>query len=118
MKKFLAGVLLTFVVLVGLYLVSGRGLGNFGGYMRASADSTVEHMEDQLPRDVHDRKLQNDLERMRQDLIDRKVQLTQSQSQIEQLRQDVAKLSASLARRERLLADAYPVLTKAVAEKA
>ena len=105
------------VVLVALFAVSDRGTEDLAGFLRAGADTTVDSLEDQLPQEVHDRKLNQDLRRVRQDVIDRKVQLTQSQSRIEQLLQDVAELEGSIERRERLLADAYPILKQAVTER-
>lgn len=111
---------LTAVVAVGgfagLFLLAGRQLAEFTGLVRASADVTVDRATDQLPKEVHDRKLDHDLAQVRQDVIDRQVQLSLSKNQLDQLRADVHDLTASTERRQRLLADAYPVLEVAVKE--
>jgi predicted nucleic acid-binding Zn-ribbon protein len=59
--------------------------------------------------------MDNELQVARQQLIDRQVELNLSRSQVEQLRKDVQNLDASVARRQRLLAEAYPVMKDAVA---
>ena len=101
------------VGLAGLYWVAGRSLSELTGLFRASADGTVAHLEEQLPQEVHDRKLSHDLTVVRKEVIERQVQLSQSKTQIAELRDDVAKLESSLAARKRLLAEAYPILESA-----
>lgn len=101
------------VGLVGLYWVAGRSLGELTGYFRASADGTVAHVEEQLPQDMHDRKLSHDLTVVRKGVSERHVHLSQSKTQIAQLGDDVAKLESSLEARKRLLAEAYPILESA-----
>jgi hypothetical protein len=101
------------LALVGSYVVAGRSLGELAGYFRASADGTVAQLEEQLPQEVHDRKLAHDLTTVRKEVIERQVKLSQSKTQIAQLRDDVQKLEASLAVRKRLLAEAYPILEAA-----
>jgi chromosome segregation ATPase len=96
-----------------LYLVAGRSLLDLAGYFRASADNTVAHLEDQIPDEVHDRKLDHELASVRNEVIERQVQLSQSKSQISQLRDDVQKLEKTLATRQRLLTEAYPILESA-----
>ena len=58
--------------------------------------------------------MDHELRHARQELIDRQVQLNLSRNQIDQLRDEVAKLTASVARRQRLLAEAYPLLKAAI----
>jgi chromosome segregation ATPase len=105
------------VLLAGLFWVSRAGLGELGGYFRATADTTVEGLTDQVPKEIRDRKMENDLRQARQQLIDRQVALNVSRSQIDTLRADVQRLEASVARRERLLVEAYPVWKQAVDEE-
>jgi len=103
------------IAICGLVVVSSRSLCELTGYFRATADTTVDNLTQQIPDAIHDRKLENELQVARQQLIDRQVELSLSGSQVEQLRKDVAELDASVARRQRLLAEAYPVLKTAVA---
>ena len=96
-----------------LFWVAGRSLGDLAGYFRASADETVSQLEDQIPDDVHDRKLANELTSVRKEVIERQVQLSQSKTQIAQLREDTSKLENTLAARKRLLSEAFPILQAA-----
>ena len=96
-----------------LFWVAGRSLGDLAGYFRASADETVSQLEDQIPDDVDDRKLANELTSVRKEVIERQVQLSQSKTQIVQLREDVSKLENTLATRKRLLSEAFPILQAA-----
>ena len=101
------------VGLVLLFLVAGRNLGELAGYFRASAGETVSNLEDQIPDEVHDRKLANELTSVRKEVIERQVQLSQSKTQIAQLREDVSKLEKTIAARKRLLTEAFPILQAA-----
>jgi predicted nucleic acid-binding Zn-ribbon protein len=103
------------VATCGLFVVSSRSVSELTGYFRATADTTVDNLTQQIPDAIHDRKLETELQVARQQLIDRQVDLNLSRSQVEQLRQDVTELDASVARRQRLLAEAYPVMKTAVA---
>jgi chromosome segregation ATPase len=96
-----------------LFWVAGRSLGDLAGYFRASADETVSQLEDQIPDDVDDRKLANELTSVRKEVIERQVQLSQSKTQIVQLREDVSKLENTLATRKRQLSEAFPILQAA-----
>jgi len=102
------------VLLIGLFVLAGRRLGELAGFARAGADHTVDALTEQLPPGVRDRKMDHDLELARQELLDRQVALNLSRGQIGQLRSDVEQLKASVARRQRLLAEAYPILKDAV----
>ncbi|MDA1050031.1 MAG: hypothetical protein O3C40_06075 [Planctomycetota bacterium] len=99
---------------IGTFIVAGRHLGELSGLVRATADTTVDRVENQFPVEIHDRKMDHELRHARQELIDRQVQLNLSRNQIDQLRDEVAKLTASVARRQRLLAEAYPLLKAAI----
>jgi chromosome segregation ATPase len=96
-----------------LFWVAGGSLGDLAGYFLASADETVSQLEDQIPDDVDDRKLANELTSVRKEVIERQVQLSQSKTQIVQLREDVSKLENTLATRKRLLSEAFPILQAA-----
>jgi len=102
------------VSLAALFLIAGRRLSDLSGYVRATAATGIDEVEDNLPKEIHDRKLANEIEAARQDLIDRQVQLNLSRRQLDQLQSDVERLTGSVARRKRLLAEAYPVLQQAI----
>ena len=104
----------TVLAMAALFVVAGRSIGEFGGYVRATADTTVEDLAEKLPDEVQDRKVELDLQSARQDLIDHQVNVSLSQSQIDQLHEDIEGLRTSVERRKRLLAEAYPVLNDAV----
>ena len=113
-RKMLMGIGLLGVAFVGLFAASSRSVWDFTGYFQATADQTVDNLTQQLPAEVRDRKMQNELRVARQELIDRQVALNLSRNQVEQLRQEIAKLETSVAGREQLLAQAYPVLKRAI----
>jgi hypothetical protein len=100
-----------------LFWVAGRGLGDLAGYFRASAGETISQLEDQIPDEVHDRKLDNELTSVRKEVIERQVQLSRSKTQIAQLREDISKLENRLAARKRLLTEAFPILQAAEQEQ-
>lgn len=99
---------------IALFVVAGRRVGDLGGYVRATAGEAVDGLTGQLPDEVHDRKIANDVRIARQELIDHQVQMNLSENQIEQLKKGVRRLEASVARRKRLLAGVYPVLEDAI----
>ncbi|MSR59939.1 MAG: hypothetical protein EXS05_20260 [Planctomycetaceae bacterium] len=118
MKKLTVLLAAMFLTPIGLYVAARRSMGELKGFMRAGADTTLDELTSQIPREVHDRKREQDLAQVRQEMLDRQVQLTQSKNQILQLKKDVIFLTDSLERRQRLLAEAYPVLERAVHESA
>jgi phage shock protein A len=101
---------------IGLYLVAGRSLGELFGYTRASAQVTVDKTLEQVPVEVRDQKLDNDVELQRRALTDHQVALNLSRRELDNLSAQIAELEGSLGRRERLLSEAYPVLQKAMAD--
>lgn len=113
-RKALLGIGLLGVTVVGLFAASSHSVWDFTGYFRATADQTVETLTQQLPVEVRDRKMQNELRVARQELIDRQVALNLSRNQVQQLGQEIARLETSVAGREHLLAQAYPVLRRAI----
>jgi len=114
MRKLVTVTTVGAVSLVALFVVAGRNIGELGGYFRASADQTIDQVVHSLPEEVHDRKVDHEIKHVRQELVERQVQLNLSRNQLDQLRDDVAKLKGNVARRKRLLAEAYPILKKAV----
>jgi polyhydroxyalkanoate synthesis regulator phasin len=94
--------------------MSARSVSDLTGYFQATADTTVDNLTEHIPEPIQDRKLENELHVARQQLIDRQVELNLSRSQVDRLRKDVQDLDGSVARRQRLLAEAYPVMKDAV----
>lgn len=100
----------------GVLGLSSHSVAEMLGFARASADITVEGAANQLPVEVHDKKLDNELAQTQQELIDRQVQLTLSRHRLEDLNTEISKIRGSIEQRQRLLAEAYPVLESAVKE--
>jgi chromosome segregation ATPase len=107
----------TVIITVGLVIVAGRTLRDAVGYVRASAGTTVDGLADSLPREVRDRKLDNDLSQIRTELVERRVKLNQSARQIEQLRIELKTQTERAERDRRVLAEACPVLETATREQ-
>ena len=116
MKRFAVAELGIAVGLIALSLVAGRKVDEIRGYALAVADTTVDEMSDQIPNAIHDRKLDQDLSQLRQEVIEHNIQLSRLNAQIEQLSAEVRQHEASLARRGQLLAAAYPLLELASRE--
>jgi len=118
MKKIASLATVALLLPLSAYAYSGRSIGRLFGFARATADLAVEEFENEVPREVHDRKTQQELADLRQDLVDRQVKLHQSKSQITQLQTDVTLLTESLDRRQRLLSEAYSILEEATTRHA
>ncbi|TWU00972.1 coiled-coil domain-containing protein [Stieleria varia] len=108
-KSIIGGVL--FLVL--LVTVSNTHLLELVGYLRATADETVEELQDNVPQAVRDRKLKNELDHARDQIVDRRVQLSLAESKTRKLDEEIESLTARVARREDVLAEAYPALEQA-----
>ena len=93
-----------------LVAMSGRGFQELFGYVKATADTTVNEMESSVPASVRDQKVRNDIEQARGDVIDRRVKLSLVESEIQRLNTEVSSLSAAVDRRKSILAEAYPTL--------
>jgi septal ring factor EnvC (AmiA/AmiB activator) len=104
------------VVPAGLFLVAGRPLGEFLGLSRASAQVAVDRALAEVPTEVRDQKLDNDVEQQRHQLIDHQVALNLSRREVQKLETQIAELTQNSARRQRLLSEAYPVLQAAMAD--
>ena len=113
MKKAVLALGTTVAAVIALVLVSNRNLGELFGYVQATADQTVDGLEESVPDSVRDQKLANDIERARGDIIDRRVKLNLAASEIRRLRTEIEKLSGATERRETILAQAYPALESA-----
>ena len=68
-----------------LVAMSGRGFQELFGYVKATADTTVNEMESSVPASVRDQKVRNDIEQARGDVIDRRVKLSLVESEIQRL---------------------------------
>lgn len=117
MKRFGKWVGMAFLGLTILVWISGRRISELMGYARATADKTVEQLEDSVPAAVRDQKLQNDIETARGEIIDRRVKLNLAASEVRRLQDEVGQLSAAVERRELILAEAYPALETASADR-
>ena len=108
---------ITFLGLTVLVGTSGRRISELMGYARATADKTVEQLEDSVPAAVRDQKLQNDIETARGEIIDRRVKLNLAASEVRRLQDEVGQLTVAVERRELILAEAYPALETASADR-
>ncbi len=117
MRKIALGVGSLACGMILLVAVSSRHLAELFGYVKATADQTVEGLEDNVPNGIRDQKLQNDIEQARGDIIDRRVKLNLAASEIRRLQSEVDDLSAAVERRETILAEAYPALEAAAADR-
>lgn len=118
MIQLLFGCVSVSAVLVLLVSVSSRPLGDLFGYARAAVDTTVAELETNLPEAVRDQKVRNQLDDARGELIDRRVSLSLASGQIQDLADEIARLKSAIARRETILADAWPAMEAAVADRA
>ncbi|MCX7422588.1 MAG: hypothetical protein NT013_24015 [Planctomycetia bacterium] len=100
--------------LVSVFAVAGRGTHELKGFVQASADRAADGVTESLPEEIHDRKIDQEMKQVRLDLIDRQVQMNLSSRKIEELTAEVTKLTGSTERRQRLLAEAYPILKAAI----
>lgn len=105
---------LSMILLVAL---SSRRVGELFGYVQATADHTVQGIEDNVPDAIRDQKLQNDIEQARGDIIDRRVKLNLASSEIRRMQEEIEQLTAATSRRETILAEAYPALEAAAADR-
>jgi len=114
LRRVLIGAGVLGVAVIGLFVVSSRSVWDFTGYFQATADQAVDNLTEQLPDEIRDRKMQNELKVARQELIERQIDLNLSRSHVEQLQEEIASLKTSVEGRDQLLAQAYPVLKRAV----
>jgi len=106
----------TGIIVVGiasLFALAGRSLTEIRGYAQAGADVATDGLTEAVPEEVQDRKLDQEAEKARAELIDRQTQIIAFRPQIASLETKVTNLSSRVERRGRLLAEAYPVLRQA-----
>ncbi len=113
MKKLIMLGSASIVSLVALVGLSHRNLSELFGYVRATADHTVEGIEDNVPHAIRDQKLLNDIDQARGEIIDRRVKLNLASSEIRKMQEEVEQLTGAVSRRETILAEAYPALEAA-----
>lgn len=107
----------TLAALMLLVLVSNRHLSELFGYAKATADTTVNQMEDNVPTVIRDQKLKNDIEQARGEIIDRRVKLNLATTEIRRMQEEIEQLEGAAERRETILAEAYPALESAANDR-
>lgn len=117
MKKIVLALGSIILAMVLLVAASSRRIGELFGYVKATADHTVEGIEDNVPNAIRDQKLKNDIEQARGDIIDRRVKLNLAASEIRRMQEEIDQLSEAAKRRETILAEAYPALEAAAADR-
>lgn len=117
MKKLLTIVTTSVAALVVLVMLSSRHLSEVFGYAKATADTTVNQMEDHVPTAIRDMKLKNDIEQARSEIIDRRVKLNLASTEIRRMQEEIEQLAGSVSRRETILAEAYPALETAASDR-
>ena len=117
MKKIVLAMGTLGLSLILLVALSSRQVGELFGYVKATADQTVQGIEDNVPNPIRDQKLQNDIEQARGEIIDRRVKLNLASSEIRRMQNEIDQLTAATNRRETILAEAYPALEAAAADR-
>ncbi|QDU69309.1 hypothetical protein [Engelhardtia mirabilis] len=117
MRTLLTLILTLLLVPVGFFFVADRPLGDLIELARAGAHLSVNGAIEQVPIEVRDRKLDHDVENQRRQLTDHQVALNLSRRELGLLEVQVLELEERGTRRQRLLAEAYPVLESAMAEE-
>jgi hypothetical protein len=101
------------ILLAVVAVLAGRSFSDSCAYVKASAAYVVDALTRRLPSEVREKKLFEDLGRMRDQLVERRVKLSLCARQIDQLRAEVKTIAERADRTGRVLADAYPVLLAA-----
>ncbi|HQX50846.1 MAG TPA: hypothetical protein PLY87_26350 [Planctomycetaceae bacterium] len=117
MKKLMIITGSCFMSLVLLVSFSSRSLKELFGYAKATADTTVNQLEEKVPNAIRDQKLQNDIDQARGDIIDRRVKLNLAATEIRKMQDEIEQLSGAVSRRETILAEAYPALETAAKDR-
>lgn len=99
------------------YAIAGRPIRDLLLLCSASADVAVDGALHQIPVEIRDRKLDHDVSHQRQQLTDHQVALNLSRRELDNLAEQVQQLQERSGRRQRLLAEAYPVLQQAMVEE-
>lgn len=98
---------------LSLFIVAGRGVSEVGGFLEASADIAADSVTATISDEIHDRKLDHELDQAKSELLDRQTQVLAFRPQISELKADVERLVGRTERRARLLAEAFPVIRDA-----
>ena len=117
MKKLIVfgcAAVMSLVTLVGF---SNRNVKELFGYVKATADQTVDRIEDNVPTAIRDQKLKNDIEQARGEIIDRRVKLNLASTEIRRMQEEIEHLTAAASRRETILTEAYPALETAAKDR-
>ena len=102
--------------LVLLSLISaGRGFSAAQGYARATIEHSARQVEQQLPGEVRDRKLANDLADFRDEIVQQRARLNLAVVERTRLQRLVGELESATERRSVLLRDAAAVVAKPLA---
>ena len=102
--------------LVLLILISaGRGFSAAQGYARATIEHSARQVEQQLPGEVRDRKLANDLADFRDEIVQQRARLNLAVVERTRLQRLVGELESATERRSVLLRDAAAVVAKPLA---
>ena len=102
--------------LVLLSLISaGRGFSAAQGYARATIEHSARQVEQQLPGEVRDRKLANDLADFRDEIVQQRARLNLADVERTRLQRLVGELESATERRSVLLRDAAAVVAKPLA---
>lgn len=102
--------------LVLLSLISaGRGFIAAQGYARATIEHSARQVEQQLPGEVRDRKLANDLADFRDEIVQQRARLNLADVERTRLQRLVGELESATERRSVLLRDAAAVVAKPLA---
>ncbi len=117
MKKLMVITGSCFMSLMLLVTFSSRSLRELFGYAKATADTTVNRLEDNVPNAIRDQKLQNDIDQARGDIIDRRVKLNLATTEIRKMQDEIEQLSGAVSRRETILAEASPALETAAKDR-
>lgn len=114
MKKIVMALVVVASGTAGIFAISGRGTQEIKGLVKASANKAVGGVTESFSEGVHDTKTDQEIKAVKLELIDKKVAMSLSQRRIDGLAAEVAALEGSVERRQRLLAEAYPVLKQAL----
>jgi len=117
MKKLMVIAGSSLISLVLLVTLSSRSLSELLGYAKATADTTVGQLEENVPNAIHDQKLRNDIEHTHGEIIDRRVKLNLASTEVRRMQGEIEQLESAVSRRETILTEAYPALETAAQDR-
>lgn len=95
---------------------AGQAVHSARGYTRATLETSAEQLEQRLPEGLRDRKLANDLEEFRGEIVQRRAQLNLAAVERTRLQSLVVELESGVERRSVLLRDAAAAVAEPVGE--